>query len=259
MTPYFKHQLRNFILLSPIFYGAIGLFLMCLNAFGIGQEYGDTLSFYWAGGLSLLMLLKICTIFALFYLTASFARHFSEPEIGRRRWRQSVVTLIATTCTAVGVTFLNHDFVQKGVNNSAYRRMSPDDFQEIMYAGLTKVGDGPDFYPNFLNPNILVTELLAVVFVVIASFATMWLFRREPQRAAVFAPIICIACLVVYGTVFAPWSYIPDFDFFVGDMVLGAMTGELSVFIFPFDGVAAAVIGANTAASLLLFHYWQKN
>ncbi len=250
--------MRCAILIAPICYGAVGFVLLCLSALGIGNEYGDTLIFFGGGHLLLLTWLKIGTIVAMFFLLAGFARRFADTEAGWRRWWQSVATLVATTSATVVLTFVNHDFVQKGVNNSAYRRMSPDDFHEVMYAGLTKVGDGPDFYPNFLNPNILVTELLAVVVTVIASFGTIWLFRRRPQRAAVFTPVVIFASLWIYGSVFAPWAYIPDYDFFVGDMVLGAMLGELILLPFAFDEVAAILFGVNTAASLLLIRYWDK-
>lgn len=245
----------------PICYGVVGFFLLIMYAFGYGWENSDTPSYVGVFQIFLqflAVLLKLGTIFAMLFLLAEFARYFADPKNGWRRWWQSVVTMITTTSATALLTFLNHDFVQKGTNGPPYKRISPDDFREIIYIGPIANHDGSDFYPNFLNPNILITELLAVVFTVIASFGTIWLLRHQPRWATVITPLVIFACLWIYGDVFAPWAFIVDYDFFVGDMVLGAMTGEFMFVVFPFDNIATILFGVNTAASLLLIRYWYK-
>ena len=148
------------------------------------------------------------------------------------------------------------DVVGASNRASGIVRLWPEDFghnsdQETLLAGLTD-RPGEAWTPG----NMVALEIVSVVVIAIVAGATLWLLRRRPIGLALLLPIVIFVALAVYDQSFAELGLVSDFDFLLGDIVLGAVWAELIFLPFPFDIAGSFAITAATLSLAALLWLW---
>ncbi len=113
------------------------------------------------------------------------------------------------------------------------------------------------FGPRWTTGQVVASELLAVVTLALASGLALRRCARDgaPRLAVGAVPVAVMAVLLIYRMA-APWSFRVDFDFFVGDAVLGGTMGELLFFPAPFDPIGSLAIGLAAVSMGALIVVW---
>jgi len=113
------------------------------------------------------------------------------------------------------------------------------------------------FGPSWTTGQVIASELLAVVALALASGLALRRCAKDgaPRLAVGAVPVAVMAVLFVYRLA-APWSFRADFDFFVGDAVLGGTIGELLFFPAPFDPIGSLAIGSAAVSMGALIVMW---
>lgn len=169
-----------------------------------------------------------------------------------RRWRVATALWVVLGAVVVVITTSAIGPVGEIVSDPTYHRLWPTTLTTQQAGFVDEVGG---FGSNWTPTQIVARELTAMVLLAVASGLTLRHCARIgfARAAAGAVPLAVIVVLVVYRTV-APWAFRVDFDFFVGDAVLGSTLAELLFFIAPFDPIGSMAIGlaALTMGGLIL-------
>lgn len=178
-------------------------------------------------------------------------------RVSRRPERWRVVAAVWATL-GVGVVLVVTaaiEWVTERIGNAAYWRLWPTTVGPGEQRMLDEIGGhGPGWTPT----GITVRELSAVVLVALAAaLALRWCARRGAAPvAAIVVPVAVFIALLAYSAT-TPWSFRMDFDFFVGDAVLGATFGELVFVVAPFDPIGSIAIGLAALSMGALLAVWR--
>lgn len=157
------------------------------------------------------------------------------------RWRVATGVWLVIGVATVVVIGTRMGALSETISNAASWRLWPTARSESTDRALDALGG---FGPRWTLGWVVASELVAVGVVALASGLAVRRCARGavPPLAAGAVPLAVAVVLLVYR-VAAPWSFRADFDFFVGDAVLGATMGELLFFPAPFDPIGSLAIG----------------
>lgn len=136
-------------------------------------------------------------------------------------------------------------------NTASYQRLWPD--QPVRESELEIVDGLGSRYTEFavVTTEILIVFLIAIVSSLILRYAAI----RIPWLAAAVVPVTVFGILVLYVALL-DYPFIPDFDFFVGDAVLGGTFAELLFAPAPFDMAGGAALGIAAATMGTFLAIW---
>lgn len=173
--------------------------------------------------------------------------HLAE-AIGANRTRAKIAMSIwiGLGFLAVFLAAMGSDFLQSEYNTNAYKRLTPDDYlywigpRENSSPEVLSILFRPNAFDHYSWARMTITEL---VFMVLMAAAAAWSLyyshNKGPIRKAISVPVSLLIVLNLYVWIFAPWAFASDYDYFVGDRVLGAMANSL--FIAHVDDPTAGI------------------
>lgn len=182
--------------------------------------------------------------------------------IGENRARAVIagITWAVIGCLAVFAAAAGSDFLQAEYNNDAYKRVTPDDYlvwigpRDMADPAVLSILDRPHAFDDYGWTRMTVTELVIMVLMACAAAGTLYALRRRHAVFRVLAvPVSLLVMLNLYLLVFAPWAYHPDYDYFIGDRVLGSMAD--TSFILYSDDVTAGTAMFPFLVSLVVFSW----
>ncbi len=157
-----------------------------------------------------------------------------------QRWRATTVIWAAAGISMVGVVARRAESASEAISSVAYYRLWPTRVTGPIEVHLDNIG-AP--WNGWTPAEIVAREMVTVV--ILATITSLVLRRcatTEPMLAGIAAPAAVMTVLIIYR-ISTPWAFILDYDFFVGDTLIGATIGELLFFPAPFDPVAGIGIG----------------
>lgn len=179
-------------------------------------------------------------------------------RIGERpeRWRAATASWVLLGGGAVLAVTVMMGSISKTISDGSYHRMWPTTTEAQSWGHLEAQGWSGEswFGGSWVPTQIIVHELAAVV---VIALATGLMLRRcavgDARMAAAAVPITIMGVLVCYR-ISTPWAFVDSYDFFAGDAVVGATSGELLYFFAPLDPIAAMLIGlaATSMGGLVL-------
>lgn len=195
---------------------------------------------------------KIVCLLCLMLLLSAIARRVHDRL---NRWRTIAVAWATAGLALMGTSAIFGKSIQSAINNEATRRMDPDNFRDMIDAHFLDEGadplailDHPAALDNYTWSNMLAAEAIAIC--IIALIAALVL-RAAAKRSWRYSGVLVVAAIalptVVYAFALVGWSAIFDYDIFIGDNILGALSIEYAFVIFPFDEVAAFVLSCYAA------------
>ena len=201
----------------------------------------------------LVIAFKLQTVVCVPLLVYYVAQRISE------RPTRAVEAAATWSLLGIGVILLARAFIDDIVrisNDPGLVRLWPEGlghniFQEEVLPGLDDT-PGADWNPT----TILQMELIAVVACALLAVLILWLFRKAPVVATLGLLVGVWFSLMIYSTVIAPTGVLIDYDFFLGDIALGATLLELSFFIVPADIVGAFNVMAASLSLAGLLWLW---
>ncbi len=170
------------------------------------------------------------------------------------RWRVAGVVWTVVGVALVLIVAARMVEVSAALSNVASWRLWPGPLGEGAERSLDELGG---FGPRWTPAGIVVRELLAIVALAWGSALALRRCARDdvPVLGAGAVAVMVAGVLFVYKLL-TPWSFRADFDFFVGDAVLGATLGELLFFPAPFDPIGSLAIGVAALSMGILIVAW---
>ena len=147
----------------------------------------------------------------------------------------------AISVASIGVA---HGWIEELPRKSAFRRWQaePDAFVEnLQYRHFI----GWDLWHRV--PDVLEREMIFLFVVAWVTAGAIRISNRLKVTPVIAAFGVPLGLTVLYHTTH-PWSLTHDYDFFLGDAVVGGATGEFVFLLLPFDVVGAVVIAAAGVA-----------
>ena len=208
-----------------------------------------------------LFLLYIAAILVLLW-------HLAQ-SIGSDLKRTVIAMAVWTTLgfCAVSLAALGSDFLQGEYNTDAYKRMTPDDYlywtgvREWEYSNpdVLQMLFRPNAFDNYTWARMNVAELGTMALMAAAAAGSLYALRRKRAiLRAIVVPVSLFVILNLYVWVFAPWAYALDYDYFIGDRVLGAVADNFFVF-YSDDPTAGIFVFANVVAIVGMILLWPPN
>ena len=191
---------------------------------------------------------------ALLALIALLVLLESRVALQPRRWRWVGVIWVSLGLALMLLAAVFSDQLQWLVNGDALRRVTPDDFHELMYPG-SKKGDFP--IPGYDWVTLTLVEAAFICLIGVTSAAVLRICATSSWPSEITVPVTILALLTVYCQWAAPYALIWDYDIFIGDRILGSLAFELMLFFFTSSEVAALVLAAYAAAMAWMFEIWQ--
>ncbi len=116
---------------------------------------------------------------------------------------------------------------------------------------LSQLDPGPG--PGWNTTSILTAEIIAVLVLSLGVAMLLRLAGRRlrQRRVTVLALVGILGGLLIYDQIVG-WPVMFDFDPFVGDAILGALTYELMLFPLPLDPLGALALAAIAVANGLI-------
>jgi hypothetical protein len=194
--------------------------------------------------------LTVPSLPVLFILMAE--RVAERPE----RWRQATAVWTILGGAIVLITATRAGAVSERISNAAYTRLWPTSSSDSVRIHLDELGG---FGDSWTPTGIVARELIVVVVAAVVCGLTL----RRCARPGIVAwagaaiPVAAVTVLAGYAIV-TPWAFILDYDFFVGDSVLGGTLFELLAFPAPADPIGAMAIGVaalSMGGLLLAWHH----
>ena len=132
-----------------------------------------------------------------------------------------------------------------------------------VWPGSSHTPTGVDAFatPRYTETTVIAMEAIAIVLIAGAT-ALAASFGRSHSTAArgITAAFATLFAVLAYDAVLAPWSAVWDFDFFTGDIVLGAIQYELVVMPMPWgDPLSAIALAVSAITTASLVAYWQPS
>lgn len=194
---------------------------------------------------------KLATIPSIPLLAGLCAERMGEHD---HRWKQAAGLWVTIGVGFVSFIALFHTQRPWALGDSAQSRLWPGSDVEGRLGGVPELLSV--FDDDWTVGAVLSRELLAIVVIgVVISLVMRQAATRVPKLAAVLVPAATLALLYVY-TKLAPWAMRIDFDFFIGDAVLGSTLLELVFFAAPVDAVGAAAIACAALSMGALISAW---
>ncbi len=196
-------------------------------------------------------LTKLATVPALLLLIILLAERFAERP---SRWRQATTTWAIIGVATVALGTIAGSRIGRLTSDVTYARIWPGGTSEVALRRYQELEGLSGSGTSWTVANVLSRELLAVVLIaLVAGVALRLCSTWSPKGTAVVVPAVVLASLFLYG-IAAPWSFIADYDFFVGDAVLGSVRFELLFFFVPADPLGGVALGvaALSMGGLLL-------
>lgn len=154
-----------------------------------------------------------------------------------QRWKMASGVWVVVGIASIGTAALFHRQSERGADGAAYSRLWPGMDVRSRVGGDASLVE--TYGDDWTVVSMLTREALAVaVLALVAGLVIRMCARSKPAAAMVAVPISTVFVLWLY-TLVAPWAMSIDFDFFVGDALLGATTLELLFFFAPFEPVGA--------------------
>lgn len=219
-------------LIGPVLFGVAGAAVLVI---GHGDGAGVLHDRAW----SVLMITKWLAIPGPPILLHRLAQRVREQP---GRWRTATLVWVGMGVAAVVASARWHAAIATVVDGAAYRRLWPTGGAATP-ASDAAITEG--FGPLWSVGSVVSIELVAVVAVAVVAGLTLRVVRDDPPFAAVAVPTSVFVVLALYGLL-TPWAVVADYDFFVGDALLGAMLFELGLFFGPIDPLAAVAIGIGS-------------
>ncbi len=163
-----------------------------------------------------------------------------------RRWRS-----LSSVWVALGIACVlwTRWFIVDLVDLTQGSRLWPTEADPAVLRSLEHPPDA-----SWTADRIIVTELLFVVLIAISIGVVFRSVRNAPIYAAFIVPVVTWTMLGVYQFA-APLSFVLDYDFFLGDLVLGAAFANLT-FILPIDVIGSGAIAFACLSMGLMIHAW---
>ena len=185
-------------------------------------------------------LLALCWLCAIMFLLWHLAR-----LVWRRPGRVWALALVwsAVGLAAMASAAVLSPLLQELYNTDAYKRVTPEDY--LFWIGPRGVSDPAvtgilwraDAFDHYGWTAMTVREAASLVVMSCVAAGTLGVVQR--WRAVVAVPAVLVGMLFVYRFVVAPWSYLADYDYFIGDRVLGSVAD--SGFVFVGDDPTGAI------------------
>ena len=135
--------------------------------------------------------------------------------------------------------------------SASYRRLWPD--------APVRPGDEAvieSFGDRYQLVTVISVELAFLLALAVSTPLVMAASRRVGRYACAWTvPVWIGLVLVAYGLV-APWAFVPDADFYIGDAILGASFAELLVGPLPFDAAGAIAVAAGALTVSAMVALW---
>lgn len=190
-------------------------------------------------------------------------------SIGHNHRRAAIAAVVWSLIgiTAVFLAALGSDFLQAEYNTNAYKRLTPDDYLNWMSAPGLEKGDPKAllmlFRPNaFNNYTWFRMTTVEVVFMVLMASTAAWsivfMNKRNPKFSVAAVPFSLLLVLNIYVWIAAPWSFHLDYDYFIGDRVLGTVADNAFVF-FDKDPTAGITMFAYVISIVLMVFVWKPS
>ncbi|MEP0211478.1 MAG: hypothetical protein ABJ370_10720 [Paracoccaceae bacterium] len=196
----------------------------------------------------------------LWHLARSIGRDLRRATFASLIW--SVIGIAAVVLSALG-----SDFLQSEYNTTAYKRLTPDDYLNWIRAPGLEQGDPRSllmlYRPNaFDNYTWLRMTGVEVVFMVLMASVAAWSIvftnKRKPIFSVIAMPVSLLCMLNIYVWIAAPWSYHLDYDYFIGDRVLGTVADNFFIF-FGNDPTAGITLFAYVLSIVWMVLAWKPN
>lgn len=168
---------------------------------------------------ALALILRLFTYLVLFASCRMLAQAISKPP------RRAIV--LALSWTALGMALAGLIWVMSATSDSLYytpaiKRFTPDTiFQADPDFTIAQVALGTELAARYTWVNAISLEMIAIL---VSSLATAFCLKlvAGSRRGwlAYLAPIVSVMVFLAYAFV-APWSFDWDFDFFIGDALVG--------------------------------------
>lgn len=198
------------------------------------------------------MLTKLVAVVCLPVLLYHLALRIQErPK--RAATAMGVWLPLGTAIVLVARAFISS--VIRRMNELDNFRMWPVEFGHNMSTSAIDWTPAVDAPAHWTPERILQVELLTIVILTLVAGATLWLLRSSPGVATATLMLTMWLTLLVYNAA-APLAFVMDFDFFLGDIVLGAAFVELSFFFAPGDIVGSFAIGTAGLSVGALLWIW---
>lgn len=173
------------------------------------------------------------------------------------RWRQATASWAILGAAIVSTTAALMEAVSERIGNAAYHRLWPTTSSDADQNHLDELGG---FGGGWTPTGIVVRELIVVAVAAVVCGLTL---RRCARSGAVAwagaaVPLAAMTVLVGYSIV-TPWAFVMDYDFFVGDSVLGGTLFELLFFPTPADPIGAMALGAAALSMGGLLLAWGRS
>jgi len=169
------------------------------------------------------------------------------------RWRTAAIVWVTAGFSSVAVVSSLALKISQASSNAAYWRLWPTDESERARIHLSSV-DAGHFDDGWGVGQIVGRELVAVIVIALLSSLVLRVAAGlSPSIAAAVVPTTIFLLLAVYVAI-TPWAFVMDYDFFVGDSILGATFGDLLLLPVPMDPVSGVALGvaATSMGGLLL-------
>lgn len=172
------------------------------------------------------------------------------------RWGQATAVWAILGGAIVLITANRMEAVSERIGNAAYHRLWPTTLSD---AGQTHLNELGGFGAGWTPTGIVVRELIVVVVAAVVCGLAMRRCARLGGLAwaGAVVPLAALAVLVGYAII-TPWAFIMDYDFLVGDSVLGGTLFELLFFPAPADPIGAMAIGAAALSMGGLLLVWGR-
>jgi len=163
----------------------------------------------------------------------------------------------------MSVAALGSDFLQATLNNRAFRRMTPDDYREMIdpharaadYDALD-ILDHPSVMDGYGWWQMTLAESVFICLIAITAALMLRISASTRLPAAAAVPAAVLLLLILYCQWVAPWVLIIDYDNFVGDRILGSVAYDLVFLFFNSSPVSATVFAAYGISIALFFKLW---
>ena len=207
-----------------------------------------------AGGITEVLIYLSALVFRVFTYTAVFltCALLAKTLVS---WQRAMFLGAAWSAIALGVAGFVWWYMANGgdvFNTPAIKRFVPGQVASFdpnwTVAEITLGREGAQAYTW---SRAIITEFLALV---LLSFLVAGFLRRCQKRArlksAIWAPSVAMAAMTLYAATVAPWSIRADFDFFIGDALIGAMlfNGYGSVITLLSGGLTAPAVWVGLIA-----------
>ncbi len=199
-----------------------------------------------------LWLTKFPAVVSLCVLVFLLAQRVNEKPA---RWRAATIMWAAVGVAVIEITSTYALRINEAVNSAAYWRLWPTDESTRTQQHLGSIEPGK-LDSSWTVDNVVYRERLTMVaLALVAGLVLRYVSQRSAVLTALVLPIAVFVTLVGYA-MSTPWSFIPDYDFFVGDSMLGATLFELLVFVAPVDPVSAVGLAVGAVTMALLLAAW---